>query len=75
MTRSAREDELIDSHQVVLILRLTLDRDEHLRHGELLDSGAIGQGRFKSLTDLGETVQQWLERQRADRSQDVKTES
>ena len=66
MARSSVEDDLIDSKQVILILRLTVDRHARLRHGELLDAGASGQGRFMTLSDMSEAVQQWLDRQRED---------
>lgn len=71
MTRFGIDDDLIDTQQVVLILRLTLDRDASLRHGELLDAGAIGQGRFMTMSDMSEAVQLWLDRQREERSRDV----
>ena len=61
-----QEDELSGSRQVVLILRLVLDRRSQLRHGELLDDQATVQGRFLTLEGLLEAVRQWLERQPAD---------
>jgi hypothetical protein len=60
------EDELYGSRQVVLILRLVLDRQLRLRHGEVVDAEATVQGRFLTLADLVEVIQQWLGRQRAD---------
>jgi hypothetical protein len=71
VARSDIDDDLIDTQQVVLVLRLTLDRHASLRHGELLDAGAMGQGRFMTLSDMSEAVQQWLDRQREDRSRDI----
>jgi hypothetical protein len=58
-----KDDELSDSRQVVLILRLVLDRQARLRHGELLDTDAVGEGRFATTAGLLAVVQRWLERQ------------
>ena len=62
------EDELHGSHQVVLILRLVLDRQLRLRHGEVVDAEATVQGRFSTLAELVEVVQRWLGRQTSDRA-------
>ena len=70
MTQSGIEDDLSDTQQVVLILRLTLDRHAYLRHGELLDAEASGQGRFMTLSEMSEAVQQWLDRQQGDHFRD-----
>ena len=56
------EDELAGSRQVVLILRLVLDRQAQLHHGELVDAEAVCQGRFVSLTGLTDVVTRWFER-------------
>ena len=61
-----QEDELSGSRQVVLILRLVLDRRLLLRHGELVDSEATVLGRFLTLEGLLEVVRRWLARQSAD---------
>jgi hypothetical protein len=70
VARSGIEDDLVDRQQVVLVLRLTLDRHAHLRYGELLDAGARRQGRFMTLSEMSRAVQQWLYRQQQDRSCD-----
>ena len=57
-----QEDELADSRQVVLILRLVLDRQAQLHHGELIDTAAVCQGRFVNLTGLTDVVTRWFER-------------
>lgn len=62
--RPGPEDQLASSRQVVLILRLVLNRRAELRFGELLDEKAIRQGRFVTLTELAEELKRWLERQR-----------
>jgi hypothetical protein len=64
MPATDEDDELSGSRQVVLILRLVLDRQAGLRHGELLDTDAVGEGRFVSLDGLAEAVSRWLDRQR-----------
>jgi hypothetical protein len=60
------DDELSRSRHVVLVLRLVLDGHAQLRYGELLDGGAVQQGRFGSVDELMETLRQWLERQQRD---------
>lgn len=57
-----QEDELAGSRQVVLVLRLVLDRQARLRHGELVDAETVCQGRFVSLTGLTDVVTRWFER-------------
>ncbi len=68
MPASVEEDELVDSRQVFLVLRLVLDPQAQLHHGELLDAEAICQGRFMTLSGLTELVAHWLERQPRDSS-------
>ena len=68
MPASAEEDELVDSRQVFLVLRLVLDPQAQLHHGELLDAEAICHGRFMTLSGLTELVAHWLERQPRDSS-------
>jgi hypothetical protein len=63
--RPSPDDELTNYRQVVLIIRLVLDRHAQLRHGELLDAAATSQGRFVTLTEMGEAVSRWLRAQRA----------
>jgi hypothetical protein len=57
-----QEDELAGSRQVVLILRLVLDRQARLHHGELVDIESVSQGRFASLNGLTDVVTRWFER-------------
>lgn len=59
-------DDLSDSRQAVLVVRLVLDQRACLRHGELLDAEGMGQGRFANVTELSELVRRWLESQQAD---------
>jgi len=62
--QSGTTDDLSENHQVVLILRLVLDRRAELRYGEVLDAESGRQGRFESIAGLATMVQQCLERQR-----------
>jgi hypothetical protein len=71
MGRSDVESELIESRQVVLVLRLTLDRNSRLLYGELLNAEGVGQGRFIDLTHMSKTVKRWLGRQQDGRSQEA----
>jgi hypothetical protein len=66
MPTSGAEDTLSENRQVVLILRLVVDRQGKLRHGELLDCDVMRQARFATLTGLQSTIRQWLERQPRD---------
>jgi hypothetical protein len=59
-------DDLSDSRQVVLVLRLVLDQRALLRHGELLDAEGAGQGRFATVAGMTALVRQWLENQQPD---------
>jgi hypothetical protein len=64
--QSVSGDELIRSRPVVLVLRLVLDRQARLQHGDVLDAEANGQGRFASLTEMNEIVRRWIDQQRVD---------
>jgi hypothetical protein len=68
MAASVEEDELAGSRQVFLVLRLVLNPQSWLHHGELIDAEAICQGRFMTLSGLSELVARWLERQQQDNS-------
>jgi hypothetical protein len=70
MALSHDDDQISGSRQIVLILRLVLDRQHQLRHGELLDAGAHLEGRFVGLAGLKDVLDRWLERQRDDASPD-----
>jgi hypothetical protein len=59
-----QEDELAGSRQVVLILRLVLDRQALLHHGELVDTESVSQGRFVNQAGLADTLRHWFEEQR-----------
>ena len=68
MPASDQDDDLSGNCQVVLVLRLVLDRQAQLRYGQLLDAGAIEQGRFATLAGLADAVSRWLERQQRETS-------
>ncbi len=68
MAASVEEDELAGSRPVFLVLRLVLNSQSWLHHGELIDAKAICQGRFMTLSGLSELVAHWLERQPRDSS-------
>ncbi len=63
MPGSGEDDERGGARQVVLVLRLVLDRQARLHHGELLDADATRQGRFSTMTELTEAVDRWMTRQ------------
>lgn len=62
MSQPDAPDQLRENRQVVLILRLVLDRHASLRYGEVLDAQAVSQGRFSSLGELTDAVKEWLDR-------------
>ena len=65
MTPPSERNARVISRSVVLILRLALDQESRLHHGELLDAEAVQQGRFTTVQGLLDSVAAWLERQSA----------
>jgi hypothetical protein len=45
---------------VTVIVRLVLDRDGELSHGEIVDSSHVVRGRFSNWADLTPMLQRWL---------------
>ncbi len=43
-----------------MIVRLVLDRDGELSHGEIVDSSYVVRGRFSDWADLTPMLQRWL---------------
>ena len=66
MTTLDQEGILSGSRQVVLILRLALDRRSRPRHDELVDVDGVVQGRFRIPPGLLEVLGHWLEPQADD---------
>ena len=66
MPFSNDDDPLSGSRQIVLILRLVLDRQHQLRRRELLDAEA--HGRIVGLAGLKDVLDRWLARQGDDAS-------
>lgn len=64
MAAMRHEDELSGNRQVILILRLMLDRQNHVHRGEIIDVHGVCHGRFVNLPGLVDSVTRWLERQR-----------
>jgi hypothetical protein len=71
MTDSDVEADLMESRQVVLVLRLTLDGNSQLLYGELLNAEGVGQGRFIDLMNLSNMVMRWLGRQHGARAHEA----
>jgi hypothetical protein len=61
---SNHDENPSDSRNVVLVLRLVLDRHTHLCRGELFDVQATRLGQFVSIAGLAEVIRVWLEQQR-----------
>jgi hypothetical protein len=57
------EDEASGNRNVVLILRLVLDRHAHLYRGELFTSEGMRLGHFVNSEGLAEAIHLWLKQQ------------
>lgn len=55
---------LEDKRNVSIILRMVLDADGQVLHGEIVDVDGKVQSRFAGVDGLMNAVQQWLDRQR-----------
>lgn len=60
MAIAADEDSLADYQYVTLIVRLTLDRNGRLIHGDLIDSTSARRGRFANVSSLTSAIADWL---------------
>jgi hypothetical protein len=57
------EDEASGNRNVVLILRLVLDRHAHLYRGELITIDGTRLGHFVTIEGLAEAIHLWLKQQ------------
>jgi hypothetical protein len=64
LTDQYRGDELAHRGLVTVIVRLVLDRDGELSHGEIVDSSLVVRGRFSEWADLAPMLRRWLETER-----------
>lgn len=55
-------DALSEKHQVTLILRLLLDRNNRLLHGDVVDVNGQSLGHFFDLESLTHAIEEWLAR-------------
>jgi hypothetical protein len=60
---SSDESDLANSQEAVLIVRLVLDQQAHLRRGDVWDANADRQGRFETVNELARLMESWLDRQ------------
>jgi hypothetical protein len=60
LTGQHRGDELARQGLVTVIVRMVLDRDGELSHGEIVDSSHMVRGRFSDWADLTPTLRRWL---------------
>jgi hypothetical protein len=49
-------------HQVVVVLRLVVDRTGRLSHGEVVDSEGASVGRFSDWRRISPIVRAWVQR-------------
>ena len=59
-----QDNALPSAREVVLILRIVLDRSSQLQRGELWDVQGNRQGRFRTVAEVGELVNSWLDQER-----------
>jgi hypothetical protein len=59
----SRESNLAERHYVTLIVRLMVDRQGQLIHGEMVDANNTFRERFIGRSGLIDTVQTWLTQQ------------
>ncbi len=55
-------DALSEKHQVTLVLRLLLDRNNRLLHGDVVDVSGQSLGHFSDLESLTHAIEDWLAR-------------
>jgi len=53
-------DKLAETRQVTVILRLVVDRDGRLQHGEVVNIADNSNNRFKDWDGLTLTLRSWL---------------
>lgn len=63
MPATADNSTLADRHYITLILRLTLDRNGQLIHGDLAGTTDARQEHFIGTTGLYQAVEAWLRQQ------------
>ena len=71
MPQSPAESHLVDRHYVSVVLRLVLDQNGHMIHGELVGDATTGPIRFSGWRGLTRALQAWLTRYAQDGSADA----
>lgn len=61
MATAEDSDSLARRHHTVVVLRLVLDRDGVLSHGEVVDASGRARGRFGDWAGLVTLLRNWLE--------------
>jgi hypothetical protein len=54
-------EHLSDVHNLALIVRLVVTKDGRLVHGEILDAGDRGRGKFRTWSELAAALQACVE--------------
>ncbi len=60
MSSSARPNHLGASRQLIVVVRLLLDEDWALQHGELVDMNERSRGRFAGWDDLTPAIRRFV---------------
>ena len=64
MTADPGHDDLGTSRQLIVVVRLVLDADWGLRHGELVDVDETSRGRFAGWDDLTPAIRRFIAEER-----------
>ncbi len=63
-------DRLAETRHMTLILRLVLDPDGQIHHGEIIDADTKSMSRFKNWDEMIRALQDWLADQSAGHPRD-----
>jgi hypothetical protein len=64
LTADPGHDDLRTSRQLIVVVRLVLDADWGLRHGELVDVDETSRGRFAGWDDLTPAIRSFIAEER-----------
>ncbi|HRQ40323.1 MAG TPA: hypothetical protein PLD25_20620 [Chloroflexota bacterium] len=64
------DNHLADKRHMTLILRLAIDKENQLVHGELVNLRGVVIGRFMEWPKLTQMIQTWISNQDDDQSND-----
>jgi hypothetical protein len=65
LTARSGHDDLRTSRQLIVVVRLVLDAEWGLRHGELVDVDETSRGRFAGWDDLTPAIRRFVAEERS----------